>query len=131
MKCTFPGHEVYELVLQLDTILSNMENEMKFADLYMSPINMQYNYMHKKRSQEVKAKLSWIYSSMVQFKDKFIAACDKVFWSDTAIEWLSVYFFPKLDRVQLILETINNGSVTKDWLPRPLPIKLKNYPKYL
>ncbi|CAF0942961.1 unnamed protein product [Brachionus calyciflorus] len=129
ITCQFPGHEVYEAMLPLQPILANYKADMEFAEKYVSPMNLMYAYLHKKRTSEVLDKLRYLYSSMSNFKDNFIKACDTMYWPDVANEWLLVYFIPQFDDLYNILSRVKNLSSQNDWAPRPLPITLKQYPK--
>lgn len=129
MRCNFPGHEIYELVNKFESLVDVADAHMKFSDMFMTPINIAYNFHHKRRSHEVEIKLKPVYSSMLDFKKKFADACESIYWNDTATEWLKVYLEPHLDKMYKVLNAIHNESSRNFWPPRPLPIKLKNYPK--
>lgn len=130
VKCNFPGHEVYEAMLPLQSILHTLKADMEFAEKYVSPMNLEYAYLHRKRTSEVLERVRYTYTSMVDFKDRFIEACNAMFWPDVANEWLLVYFIPHFDPLYNMLEKVKNLSSKKVWSPRPLPITLKQYPKY-
>lgn len=127
VKCGFPGHEVYEAVLPIESVLKSMRTTMEFADKYMTPINLKYGYLHKMRAVEVMSKLNFEYMSMITFKNNFIKAASTMYWDDTAIEWLTVYFVPQLDRVYDTMTRIKELNSQNDWKPRPLPITLRPY----
>lgn len=102
---------------------------MDFTALYMSPLSLNYNYIHKKRASECVMELSRAYNAMIQFQNKFVKACDNMYNNDTAVEWLEVYFTPQFDKLYSTLVTIKKLTAqTNDWKPRPLPVQLKQYP---
>jgi len=129
VKCTFPGHEVYEAILPLNDLIKNMQPNLEFASKYMTPLNLDYKYIHKQRALEVTEKLRYSYHSLINFKDQFIKACDTMYYPDTALEWLYVYLVPDLDKVYNILARIKELDSQNDWNPRPLPVTLKQYPQ--
>lgn len=154
VSCTFPGHEViicvntfkmtnhllshnnffliiikiYEVVLNLKSVLDSYKQAMDFSALYMSPLSLNYNYIHKKRAIECLDKLYPAFQSMSQFRERFIRACDIMYRNETAVEWLEVYFTPQMDIIYSTISKIKNMSRENDWKPRPLPVKLKQYP---
>lgn len=102
---------------------------MDFTALYMSPLSLNYNYIHKKRASECVMELSRAYNAMIQFQNKFVKACDNMYNNDTTVEWLEVYFTPQFDKLYSTLVTIKKLTAqTNDWKPRPLPVQLKQYP---
>ncbi len=127
LKCTFPGHEVYEAILPLGDLLKSVEPNLEFAKKYMTPLNLEYHYIHKQRALEVVDKLKWNYQALLSFKENFISACETMYYPDTAIEWLTVYLVPDLDKVYYILSKIKDLYAENDWKPRPLPVTLKQY----
>lgn len=101
---------------------------MDYTALYVSPLSLNYDYLHKKRASECVGKLSIAYQTMIQFQNRFIDACQLMYHNDTAVEWLEVYFTPQLDRLYSTLLKIKQLSdQTNDWKPRPLPVTLKQY----
>lgn len=96
---------------------------MEFARKYASPINLKYSYLHKKRSQEVLSYLEPVLGSLTRYRNEFVKACDNVYFEETALEWLEVYFDSYYDEVKYIVDTIKSDKQT-DWKPRPLAIKL-------
>lgn len=116
-----------ELIVTFDRLLENVKNDLAFSELYLTPISFNYNYAHKKRLHEVRAKLAPHFQKLVDFKKNFITACDSMYHNETAIEWLRVYHEPYLDRVYTILRDTKAQSKMKYWRPRPLNIKLRNY----
>jgi len=128
LQCTFPGHEVYEAILPVKDIIKQAQPEIQFAKLYMQSLNLESNFLHKKRAKEVKQRLSITYENMINFKKTFEQACATMYYNDTAIEWLTVYFVEELDKVYYIMKKINDLQKTNEWKPRPLPVTLKPYP---
>lgn len=128
VTCQFPGHEVYETILNLKRVLESYERAMSFSKLYMTPLNLEYSYIHKKRATEVMEKLNYEYTSMINYKDRFIRACESMYWNDTAVEWLTVYFIPYLDNLYETMKKIKAAYSQNDWKPRPLPVTIKPYP---
>ena len=131
MRCNFPGHRVYEAILNLKSIQDNLKENLDFAKKYMTPVSLTYNYAHKARAREVVERLDYTYSSMRNFKKKFEEAATDLYWNETINEWLAVYFIPDFDSLYEYLKSIKNVMKQNNWLPRPLPIKLKNYPDYV
>lgn len=128
ITCTFPGHEVYEAILPLEATINTYKNDMDNIKKYISPMNYEYSYLHKKRTSEMMEKLNYNYMAMITFKNRFLSACESIFWEDTANEWLLVYFVPYLDELYNIMVKVKNASSQNEWKPRPLPITLKQYP---
>lgn len=128
ITCKFPGHEVYEAMLPLQSVLLTFKTDMEFAQKYVSPMNLKYAYLHKKRTQEVLERLRYTYASMLSFKDNFLRACETMYWPDVANEWLLVYFIPQFDELYNMLVKVKELYTQNDWAPRPLPITLKQYP---
>lgn len=121
LRCRFPGHEVYEAILKAELALRSYESAKEFFEKYMSPMNLDFAYIHKSRSMEVMQRLNPLYNEMVTAKNEIIRSMDSMYWSDTALEWLHVYFMPQLNRVHSIMGRIQQLSNQNDWLPRPLP----------
>ena len=130
VKCGFPGHEGYEAILSIENVLRSLKETMEFADKYMTPINLQYAYLHKMRSIEVMNKLNFEYISLNTFKNNFIKAANTIYYDDTALEWLAVYFIPHLDKVFNMMEQIKALTPQDSWKPRPIPVTLRQYPGF-
>ena len=128
IKCTFPGHEVYEAIIPLNNVINNMKTSLEFAKKYMSPLAIKYNYAHKSRSHEVMEQLQFSYSSMLQFKKNFIDACKTMYWDETPYEWLEVYFLPEFDALHNYMKEIRKAQKENHWKPRPLPHSIINHP---
>lgn len=131
MQCQFPGHEIYEAVLPIKQIVKNAEENLDFARKYMTPINLNYNYLHKQRAHEVLQRLQGDYYALNQFKNKFYEAARAIYTNDTADEWLAVYLIPHLDNVYNMVKGIKDQIKTSDWKPRPQKIIIKKYPDYI
>ncbi len=129
VKCTFPGNEVYSAVLPITNIFSQLDGVMEFAEKYMTPINLEYSYIHKMRAVEVSGRVKNQYASMMKFMDDFTKACDTMYWEDTAKEWLMVYFLPRFDPLYKMVKRMNEIREETHWKPRPMPITLKDYAK--
>lgn len=84
-----------------------------------------------RRAEEVLDKLVYDYRQLVGFERRFIKACDKMYWNDTAIEWLQVYVRPHLDPLYDQIVGIKRSMKINHWAPRPLPIKLKQLPEFI
>jgi hypothetical protein len=128
IRCTFPGHEVYETILALPSLLKKLKNDLEYAKKYLTLLNLKYGYLHKKRTAEVFDNLNQNYLSLNQFRKDFIDACRTMYTPDTALEWLTVYFVPDFDELFNMLNRIKELSSQNSWLPRPLPVVLKQYP---
>ena len=129
--CEFPGHEVYEAILTIKNLIKNLEPNLEFAKKYMTPLNLNYNYVHKARAYEVLEKLNYDYVALNRFKNRFIEAAQIVYRNDTIVEWLTVYLIPHLDPLyDLILKTKEIMKETS-WKPRPLPVTLRQYPDFI
>lgn len=115
-------------MLGLKSSLDTYQSAMDYTALYVSPLSLNFDYLHKKRAAECVEKLEYAFRSMVTYRNRFVSACDTMFNNDTAVEWLAVYFTPYLDKLHSTLTAIKNLSAqTNDWRPRPLPVTLKQY----
>lgn len=131
MQCTFPGHEIYEAILPINTLIKNANENMEFSRKYMTPINIGYNYLHKQRAHECLQKLSSDYYALTQFMNRFSLAARTLYTNDTVDEWLAVYVVPHLDPVYEMIKSIKAQINTSDWKPRPQRIIVKKYPDYV
>lgn len=129
IKCTFPGHEIYEAILPINTIISRAKEDMDFSRKYMTPIHLNYNYLHKQRAHEVLEKLRSSYYNFIQFINHFKFAARTLYTNDTINEWLAVYVSTELDPIYDMILDIQKHIDTKDWKPRPQKIKLREYPE--
>lgn len=131
VMCNFPGHEIYEAILPIKSLLENYEENMAYAKKYVSPISIKYNYVHKARAKESIDRLEFTYADMNKFRKNFIKACQNYYWNDTINEWLEVYFLPQFNTLYEYMVDIRKIMKENKWLPRPLPIKAKNYPDFV
>ena len=131
IQCTFPGHEVYEAILELPNLFQRLKNDLEYANKYVTSLNLKYSYLHKKRTAEVFDNLHGRYMELNQFRKNFINACETMYTPDTALEWLTVYFVPQFDELFNMVNRIRELSSQNTWLPRPLPVTLKQYPDNL
>ncbi len=129
VKCNFPGHEIYEAILPINNIVKSAQESLEMAKKYVTPLNLEYNYLHKSRTREVVSRLNGDYYSMINFKNTFTIAAQSIYSNDTISEWLAVYLIPSLDPIYEILTKIELKIETNDWRPRPLPVTLKTYPE--
>ena len=106
IQCSFPGHEVYESILPIVNLVKSAEESIEFVRKYMTPINVNYNYLHKQRAHECLQKLGGDYYALVQFKDRFTRAARTMYTNDTIDEWLAMYLVPYLDPVYVIISYI-------------------------
>ena len=128
ISCSFPGHEIYEVILTLPGIKRRYEEDFKFAKKYVTLVNLMFNYVHKARGREVVSKLEDDYESMVAFKARFESAALKLYNEETVNEWLTVNLIEDLDKLHSFLSKVQRALKETSWLPRPLPVKLKQYP---
>jgi hexosaminidase len=129
LHCSFPGHEVYETVISLKPIVENLKEKMKFANKYMTPLHLNFHYLHKSRSMEVIEKLSNNYNDLLVYKNRFEMAASKVYMNDTINEWLMDYLIiPHLEPLYRLLVDIKLGMIKNSWMPRSLPIRMKHFP---
>ena len=127
INCDFPGHEVYEAILPIESMIDSTSKTIKFAEKYVSPINLENSYLHVKRTQEVMGRLIKQFNKLIVFKNNFLKAAETMYWEDTGNEWLRVYFIHHLDKVYDMIISIKNKSHKNSWEPRPLQIRLRNY----
>lgn len=118
-----------ESILQMEFWLEQSIKTLDFANLYISPVSINYKYTHRRRFIEVKERLDPVYFHLLNHRNKFIAGSEAIYNSDTVIEWTSVYVDPYLDKIYHLLNVILRQTKHHDWSPRPLPITLKKYPK--
>lgn len=131
IACTFPGHEVYEAILPIDGLIKSSTESMEYVSKYMTPININYNYLHKQRAHECLQRLNQDYYALLQFKTRFEQAGRTMYTNETVNEWLAVYLIPHLDPVYNMLKTIKSQISTSNWKPRPQQIVIKSYPDYV
>ncbi len=131
ITCNFTGHEIYETVLPINTLIKNLQINLEFSDKYMTPLSLDYNYMHRARAAEVLERLNMDYYALNKFRKKFIQVSQSVYWNDTITEWLAVYLIPHLDPLYMKIKRIKKLFDQTVWKPRPLPVTLKNYPDFI
>ncbi|CAF1528340.1 unnamed protein product [Adineta ricciae] len=135
ISCTFPGHEMYEMMYQHDAVLHQYDETMSFVRLYVTDLHLRQNYIHYKRSQECLQRLYYLEEQMLYFIDSFQRTCSQFFTADIAPEWLQTYFMKKFkevqSRVNFIERALKNQSA---WSQRPISnntspivIKRRNY----
>ncbi|CAF0770017.1 unnamed protein product [Rotaria sordida] len=122
ISCSFPGHEMYEIMYHYDTILRQYEDAMSFVRLFITDIHLRQNYIHYKRSQECLQRLIYLEDQMIYFIDVFQRVCLNFFTPDIGSEWLQTYFMRKFREVQYRINFIERRlKVQKSWPQRPLP----------
>jgi hexosaminidase len=130
IECTnLPGYEVYDALLPLENTLK-LQDSVEFAKKYMTPLNLDYNYLHKMRSIEVLNRLTREYFMLNIHRNIFLHACQNMYFEETGKEWIAVYLAPYLDTVYELMMRIKNLTEKNDWSPRPLPVQLKQYPGF-
>ena len=128
IQCKFTGNEIYKVVLALEALIPIINDHMEFAKKYMSPMNIQYNYMHKAKADEALPRLKSAYYSLNRLKNDFLNFGQKYYHNDTLNEWLLVYLVPHLDPIYEMILSIKNNESKNDWKPRALNITIKHYP---
>ncbi|CAF4564012.1 unnamed protein product [Rotaria sp. Silwood2] len=122
ISCSFPGHEMYEMMYQYDTILRQYEEAMSFVRLFITDIHLRQNYIHYKRSQECLQRLVYLEDQMIYFISAFQHVCLNFFTPDIGSEWLQNYFMRTFKEVQYRINFIERRLTTQtSWPQRPLP----------
>ncbi|CAF0807732.1 unnamed protein product [Rotaria sp. Silwood1] len=122
VSCTFPGHEMYEMMYQHDYVMRQYEETMSFVRLYITDIHLRQNYIHYKRGEECFERLLELENQMIHFIDAFQNACLVFFTADIGPEWLQTYFMRTFKDVQQRTNFIQHTLKTQSsWLQRPLP----------
>ena len=122
ISCTFPGHEMYEIMFQYDGIMRQYEETMSFVRLYVTDLHIGQNYIHYKRTEECLERLSTLENQMTYFIDAFQNICLLFFTSDIGPEWLQTYFMSQFKEVQKHINFIEVALKTQSsWPQRPLP----------
>ncbi len=106
ITCNFTGHEIYEAVLPINNIIRNLKSNLEFADKYMTPLNLDYNYIHRARAVECLERLISDYYALNKLRKKFIQVSQSIYWNDTIVEWLAVYVVPHLDPLYFKIKKI-------------------------
>ncbi|CAF0751512.1 unnamed protein product [Didymodactylos carnosus] len=133
ITCTFPGHELYEVMFQYEGLAKQYDEVMSFTKLYVNDLHLRYNFIHYKRAQECQNKLAYLDEQMERFIDTFQQVCTLYFTPDVAIEWLQTYFMRSMNEVRNRLQFIERALKTQTyWQPRPIPniTKLVHVKKY-
>ena len=124
----FPGHEVYEVVINSQYLAESSEITVKEVSKWVTPMNLEYHYLHEQRSEDSMLKLRNVHRVLIEFRDSFIKAGQTLYTNETINEWLLVYFEPMMDPVVEMMSKIKeNMKRGTEWLPRPLNVKLKVY----
>ncbi len=131
IQCHFPGHELYEIVISLESLKPNLAKNLEYAQKYMSPMNSIYNYIHSLRYVEIMPQLIRDYNSLIKLKNDFFIYGKNYYHNETLNEWTLVYLVPHLDPIYNMIMSIRNNSRVKSWKPRSLNITIKNYPHIL
>jgi hypothetical protein len=130
MQCSFPGHEVYEAILPISSTLQTLENNIEFANKYITPISINNNYVHVARAEESLQRLENSYQALMYLRQNFIDACQKYYLNDTVAEWLEVYITPHLNNLYEYLKatkSVMKGKLTVHALAFYLQNNLKNF----
>lgn len=125
-KCKFAGHDILELIVKYESAIRRIESDVQISQQFLTPVSLKYNYADRFRSDQIKGLLTPHYNYLLDLRQKFIAACEPMYHEDVAIEWLSVYVEPVVEKIYTILNTITQ-SKWRSWRVRPLTIKLKTY----
>ncbi|UJR38389.1 hypothetical protein I4U23_031058 [Adineta vaga] len=131
-KCKFPGYDVYEAMLSLPTLWSEVKQAESFVDKYVTDLHVKYEYIHLKRGEECLEQLRPAVLRLKNFIKSFQKSMDEIFPPQVAIEWLETYFMKRYRTVIKRYEFIHRAiQEQKSWLPRPIPDvdKLDEYEK--
>ncbi|CAF1273626.1 unnamed protein product [Rotaria magnacalcarata] len=122
VSCSFPGHELYEMMHQYDSILRLYDETMSFVRSFVTDIHIRQNYIHYKRSQECLQRLIYLEDQMIYFINAFQRVSFNFFTVDIGSEWLQTYFMRKFKEVQYRTNFIERKLKTQlSWSQRPLP----------
>ena len=124
ITCNFTGHEIYEAVLPINNIIRNLKSNLEFADKYMTPLNLDYNYIHRARAVECLERLISDYyalKSLFKFHSLFIGMIRLLNGLPFILYLIMIRFILRLKKL----------LKQNDWKPRPLPVTLKNYPYFI
>ncbi|CAF0761039.1 unnamed protein product [Adineta ricciae] len=121
VSCSFPGHEMYEMMYKYDTVMRDYDETMSFVRLYVTDIHLRQNYIHYKRAEECLERLMPLEASMIHFLDAFQNACSLFFTADIGPEWLQTYFMRPFKEVQQRLNFVERSLKSQSWWSqRPL-----------
>jgi hypothetical protein len=122
ISCTFPGHEMYEIMSQYESLIRQYDEVMSFVRLYITDIHVRQNYIHYKRNEECLQRLVYLEEQMIYFIDSFQRVCLIFFTPDIGPEWLQTYVIRKLKEIQSRINFIERTLKTQSsWPQRPLP----------
>lgn len=123
ISCSFPGHELYEIMLYHDNLMRQYEETISFVRLYVTDVHIRQNYIHYKRGEECLDRLVVLEDQMIRFIYKFQNATDLYFTGDIAFEWLQTYFLRLFKEVQQRVSFLDRALATQSvWSQRPLPM---------
>ncbi|CAF0944691.1 unnamed protein product [Rotaria sordida] len=121
-KCKFPGAGVYESMISLHSLWSQVEQVELFVNKYVTDLHVKYSYIHVKRGEECLEKLTPIMNLLNNFIESFKRSMNEVFPEQVAIEWLETYFMKRYRLVNERYEFIRRAvQEQRSWLPRPIP----------
>ena len=121
-RCKFPGSGVYESMIYLPFLWSQVEQAESFVNKYVTDLHVKYDYIHVKRGEECLDKLNPVMGLLKKFIESFQKSMDEVFLPNVAIEWLETYFMKRYRLVNQRYEFIKRAvQEQKSWLPRPIP----------
>ncbi|UJR25493.1 hypothetical protein I4U23_006839 [Adineta vaga] len=121
LSCTFPGHEMYEMMYKYDSLMREYDETMAFVRLFITDIHLRQNFIHYKRTEECLERLFPLESSMIRFTDVFQNACSIFFTADIGPEWLQTYFMRSLKEVQKRLNFVERTLKSQSsWSQRPM-----------
>lgn len=121
-KCKFPGSSIYESMISLISIWTQVGEAESFVNKFVTDLHVKYEYIHIKRGEECLEKLTPAINLLKQFIDSFQKSMNEIFPEQVAIEWLETYFMKRFrsinQRYEFILRAVKEQ---KSWLPRPIP----------
>ena len=121
-RCKFPGAAVYESMVSLPSLWSQVDQAESFVNKYVTDLHVKYNYIHTKRGEECLEKLTPVMTLLKTFIQSFRKSMDEIFPPQVAIEWLETYFMKRYRLVNERYEFIQRAiTEQKSWLPRPIP----------
>jgi hypothetical protein len=121
-RCHFPGSDVYESIISLSYIWTQVQEAESFVDKYVTDLHIKYNYIHVKRGEECLEKLTPIMILLNKFLSSFTESMNEIFPEQVAIEWLETYFMKRYRSINQRYEFIQRAvNEQKSWLPRPIP----------
>jgi hypothetical protein len=122
IRCNFPGYGVYEAMLSLPNLWSQVRQVESFVNKYVTDLHVKYEYIHVKRGEECLDRLRPAVALLNNFIDSFKKSMDEVFPPQVAVEWLETYFMKKYRAVMHRYDFIQRAvKEQRTWLPRPIP----------